>query len=110
MSSRSGVQSRRRKHVGGMAAISNLCHSNWFYSVPFPSICFHQSNVRFQIRSIEKILEWLVAMVAKYFEHYKYIYSPRPLYEIEIKRRTTIPKRRRQVGHAGQRVRMLRAQ
>jgi hypothetical protein len=25
-------------------------------------------------------------MMAKYFEHYKYIYSPRPLYEIEIKK------------------------
>src|SRR5437763_16715840 len=61
-----------------------------------------------------------MAMVARYFEHYKYIYSPRSLYEIEIKKekkkkntitkKTLIPKCRRQVDHADQCVRMLRAQ
>ena len=45
---------------------------------------FTEIENQISIRSIEKILEWLVAIVANYLERYIYLCSPRPLYEIEI--------------------------
>jgi hypothetical protein len=71
------------KSASALSALENFCprhhFTNCFYSVPFPSIYFHRKV----IRSIEKILEWPVSMVASYLEHYIYLCNPRPLPKIE---------------------------
>jgi len=41
---------------------------------------------------VEKLLEWLVLAVANCLEQYIVLCSPRPLYEIEIKRKRIIIK------------------
>ena len=61
----------------------SLASSRWFYCILL-YLLHRNQKIKFQIRSIEKMLEWLVAMVANYLEHYIYLCSPRPLYEIEI--------------------------